>query len=230
MSEKKLIVKESSKTEFKRSWRDEYLKTVCAFANSEGGKLFIGIDDDGKTIGIENAQKLLEDIPNKVVHSLGIVVDVKRSIRNGKDVLEINIAESSVPVSYRGRYYYRSGSTVQELQGHKLREFILRKDNITWDEMAVPNADIETLNKQLILRFVKKAVSENRLHNNAEDDDVFSILEKLDLVTEKGELTRAAVMLFGNDAKKYIRTATVKIGKFGKSGADLISQDIIEGS
>jgi ATP-dependent DNA helicase RecG len=38
---------ESQNTEFKSSWRDEYLKVICAFANADGGKLIIGIDDKG---------------------------------------------------------------------------------------------------------------------------------------------------------------------------------------
>ena len=36
-------MKESQKTEFKVSWRDEYLKHICAFANTQGGSLFIGV-------------------------------------------------------------------------------------------------------------------------------------------------------------------------------------------
>ena len=37
---------ESQTVEFKQIWKDEYLKTICAFANSEGGSLYIGLDDD----------------------------------------------------------------------------------------------------------------------------------------------------------------------------------------
>lgn len=36
---------ESQSIEYKKIWRDEYLKWICAFANTEGGKLYIGIDD-----------------------------------------------------------------------------------------------------------------------------------------------------------------------------------------
>ncbi|WP_296322085.1 helix-turn-helix domain-containing protein, partial [uncultured Treponema sp.] len=38
---------ESQNIEYKKTWRDEYLKWICAFANTEGGKLYIGIDDNG---------------------------------------------------------------------------------------------------------------------------------------------------------------------------------------
>lgn len=40
-------VRETENTEFKRKWNDEYLKTLCAFANADGGKMFIGLDDEG---------------------------------------------------------------------------------------------------------------------------------------------------------------------------------------
>ena len=56
---------ESQNMEFKSNWRDEYLKVICAFANADGGKLIIGIDDKGKSIGVSNAKKLLEDVPRK---------------------------------------------------------------------------------------------------------------------------------------------------------------------
>ena len=56
---------ETQNTEYKQSWRDEYLKWICGFANAKGGKIYIGKDDTGNVIGVANAKKLLEDIPNK---------------------------------------------------------------------------------------------------------------------------------------------------------------------
>ena len=72
----KLNISESQNIEFKQSWRDEYIKWLSAFGNTDGGKLYIGVDDDGEINGIDNAKKLLEDIPNKVRDILGIMVDV----------------------------------------------------------------------------------------------------------------------------------------------------------
>lgn len=118
---------ENQYIEFKESWRDEYLKHICAFANSQGGSLFIGIKDDGTVIGIKNHKKLLEDIPNKVVQLLGIIVDIDLKQNHDKNIIEIIVLPGSIPISFHGKYFIRSGSTVQELQGQKLREFILRK-------------------------------------------------------------------------------------------------------
>lgn len=58
------VTSESQNIKFKVSWRDEYLKWICGFANANGGKLYIGIDDKGKVTGVDNHKKLLEDLPN----------------------------------------------------------------------------------------------------------------------------------------------------------------------
>lgn len=63
---------ESQNIEYKESWRDEYLKWVCGFANAQGGTIYIGIDDTGNIVGVQNVKKLLEDIPNKIQSGLGI--------------------------------------------------------------------------------------------------------------------------------------------------------------
>ena len=78
---------ENQNIEYKESWRDEYLKWVCGFANAQGGKLYIGIDDGGTICGVENAHRLSEDIPNKIVALLGIVADVNFLNQEGKLLL-----------------------------------------------------------------------------------------------------------------------------------------------
>lgn len=57
---------ESQNIEFKESWRDEYLKCICGFANAQGGMLYIGIKDNGEVCGVPDTKKLMKDIPNKV--------------------------------------------------------------------------------------------------------------------------------------------------------------------
>jgi len=79
---------EHQHVEWKESWRDEYLKWVCGFANADGGVLVIGRNDKGAAVGVENARKLLADIPNKVRDILGVMVDVNLREVSGLDTLE----------------------------------------------------------------------------------------------------------------------------------------------
>jgi ATP-dependent DNA helicase RecG len=223
-------IEENQTTEFKESWRDEYLKNICAFANSQGGDLYIGIKDDGTPVGISHSKKLMEDIPNKTIQLLGIDVDLHAEKQDGHDILRVRVHQSTVPISYHGRFYIRSGSTIQELQGEKLRNFILKKDNITWDEIGLPQARIQDIDEPVVRKFVSRAVEKNRLYAEAINDSLPSLLNKLNLIDEKGELTRAAILLFGKHPDKYFKTAIIKIGRFGESYSDLVSQDIVEGN
>jgi hypothetical protein len=63
---------ESQNIEYKSSWRDEYLKWICSFANAQGGTLYIGKDDNGDVVGVKDSKKLMEDLPNKITTILGI--------------------------------------------------------------------------------------------------------------------------------------------------------------
>jgi ATP-dependent DNA helicase RecG len=63
--------------EYKQIWKDDYLKWICGFANAQGGVLVIGRNDEGEAVGISQAGKLLEDIPNKVRDILGIMMKVQ---------------------------------------------------------------------------------------------------------------------------------------------------------
>ena len=151
-------MRESQNTEYKASWRDEYLKWVCGFANAHGGTISIGIDDKGNVVGVENAKKLLEDIPNKIRDTMGIVADVSLRKRRGKDVVEIVVKESDFPVAYRGEYHYRTGSTKQQLTGFALTQFLLHKMHLSWDgaETASRLAFGKFTFKRLALRYEEK--------------------------------------------------------------------------
>ena len=78
---------ESQNIEYKESWRDEYLKWICGFANAQGGTIFIGIDDSGNVVGVKDCKKLMEDIPNKIQAGLGIVADVNKKSKGGLDYI-----------------------------------------------------------------------------------------------------------------------------------------------
>ena len=67
---------ESRNIEFKESWRGEYPKWICGFANAQGGVLYVGVKDNGEVCGVQDAKKLMEDISDKVRDTMGILVEV----------------------------------------------------------------------------------------------------------------------------------------------------------
>ena len=220
---------ENQNIEYKRSWSDEYLKWVCGFANAQGGRIFIGIDDDKSVYGLTDSHRQMEDIPNKIVAFLGIVVDVNLHQRNGKEYLEIIVNPSNVPISYKGIFYYRSGATKQELKGAALQQFVLKKMGRSWDEIVCEGARMEHIDDEAVAYFVRKGIKAGRLPENAADDSTETILRNLDLIDDEGGLRNAAILLFGKRPSKFFACVEFKIGRF-KSESDLRNQDMITGN
>jgi ATP-dependent DNA helicase RecG len=214
---------ESQLIEYKESWRDEYLKWICGFANAQGGVLYIGKRDDGSVCGVADSKKLMEDIPNKVRDALGLIVDVDLITENGLDVIKITVEENPYPVNYKGEYHYRTGSTKQLLQGSALTNFLLRKTGKNWDSVPLENVSVEDLDKESFDIFHREAIRSGRM---SKDDLKLSnqdLLEKLNLL-DGTMLKRAAVLLFHRNPEKWITGSFVKIGFF-ETDADLRYQD-----
>ena len=202
---------ENQNIELKQSWRDEYLKWICGFANANGGTLVIGKTDDGKITKISNADRLLEDIPNKVRDILGIMVDTNlHSVKQGS-YIEIIVEPYPYPVSYKGQYHYRSGSTKQELKGAALDRFLLKKQGKHWDGVPVPYVKINDLDSDAIDLFKSRALNSKRLSNDILKEINFKLLEKLHLF-EGDYLKRAAILLFHPDPEKFVTGAFIKMG------------------
>ena len=224
------MIKEAQNIEWKESWREEYFKWICGFANAQGGTLFIGKDDDGYVKHLANAKKLLEDIPNQVRDLLGLMVDVNLHTEGGNDYLEIVVESYPFPISLRGKYHYRSGSTLQELKGTTLAKFLLQRQGKKWDSVPVPNVTASDLKNDTFDFFRKKAIKSKRLAPEDLDGTNQELLESLQLYLEDEKMVkRAAVLLFHPEPEKYITGANIKIGFF-ESDDELKFQDEVKGN
>jgi len=219
---------EQQNIEWKEKWKDEYLKWICGFANAKGGNLFIGKNDNGKVTGLDNYQKLMEDIPNKIQNYLGIICNVNLHQENEKYFIEIETEPYPYPISYKGQYHYRSGSTKQELKGIALDKFLLNKQGKCWDSVPIPNVKIEDLKQETLQLFRKKAYNSKRVNDSILKDDDKTIIENLDL-NENEYLKRAAILLFHPKPEKFITGAYIKIGYF-ETDDDLRFQNVVYGN
>lgn len=219
---------EQQNIEYKQSWHDEYLKWICGFANAIGGMIYIGIDNKGNVNHLANYAKLMEDIPNKIRNTMGIICDVQLEDKQGKKYISIKVNPYSVAVSLRGRYYYRTGSTKLELTGVELNEFLLKKAGKTWDDVIEEGATMQDIDENTITKFIKDSREKGRMPE-IKGLSSFQILEKLQL-TDGRKLKRAAIVLFGNDPNRFYPNVQVKIGRFGKDSTDLKFHEIVEGN
>ena len=219
---------EAHSLEWKSSWRDEYLKWICGFANAQGGVLVIGKNDRGEVVGVKDPLRLLEEIPNKTQSLLGIVVDVNLKSEASGEYLEIRVDPYPNPISYKGEYHYRSGSTKQVLRGAALNRFLLRKHGRNWDDAPVPGVGLSELDGRTLAEFRQRGIASNRLPSDGLNESDGDLIEMLHL--REGEyLRRAAILLFHPDPARFFASAFVKIGYF-ITETDLAYQDVIEGN
>ena len=219
---------EAQNLEWKSSWRDEYLKWICGFANAHGGVLVIGKNDRGEIVGVKNPLRLLEEIPNKTQSLLGIVVDMNLKSEESGEYLEITVDPYPNPISYKGEYHYRSGSTKQVLRGAALNRFLLRKHGRNWDDAPTLGVALSELDSRTLAEFRRRGIASDRLPPDAmnqADDDLIEMLH----LREGEYLRRAAVLLFHPDPAHFFVGAFVKIGYF-RTETDLAYQDVVEGN
>ena len=219
---------EQQNIEYKSSWHDDYLDWICGFANAQGGKIYMGKDDSGNVIGVADYKNLMEKIPNKIKNLLGITAEVNLLQEDGKHYIEIVVTPYSVPISLRGRYFYRSGSVKQELTGASLNEFLLERIGKKWDSVPVPSVQVEDLKPETFTFFKEKGIKSGRIDKTSRDDAPLQVLENLKLI-ENNLLNRAAVMLFHPDPEKFVSGAYIKVGFF-RTDSELVFQDEIHGN
>ena len=215
--------------EYKRLWKDEWLEWICGMANADGGVIYIGIKDDGEVLGVSNAKKLMEDIPNKIISKMSIYPDVRQIEKDGKDVIEIEVAPSMAAVSLDGVVYKRVGATNQILKGTALQEFYLSRPSGAWDARIIPDAKLDEIDPDAVEYLKESGIRKGRLSKESAKDSVEKVLKSLNLMTEDDKLTMAALLLFGKNPQRYCIDARFKIGRFGAGAANLIIQDLVDG-
>lgn len=223
-----MIMREDQNIEFKQSWSDLNLKSICAFANTDGGRLYVGIDDNGNIVGIQNAKARIEDIPNTIRNKLGLLVSLIARNENGKDYLEIIVPKMEQPVFFDGKVYIRVGSTNQLIEGNNLIEFILRKSTATWDAVVEPNVSIDDLDENSFRILLDDGIRNKRLTEYDRNLSRKELLEKMSLL-KNGKLTRAAILLFHPHPEYFFGGAHIKLGYFNEKN-QLRYQDELYGS
>ena len=164
-----------------------------------------------------------------VASSMGIVCDVNLGIENGLEYIVIKVEPSKVPISYHGIFHYRSGTTKQELQGPALQNFILKKMGLSWDDTECMGASLDDIDRESVDFFLHRAIKYGRMPSDSLNDNTEKILTNLNLYDTDHKLKNAAVLLFGKRPSKFFSLCDFRIGRFGRSSADLMFQDSVEG-
>lgn len=92
-------MEENVRTEFKREFSKTMLKTVVAFANTEGGDLYIGLDDDGSVVGVDDIDGIIRSVAQQIMDGIRpvptAIMDISVINMEGRDVVRVHVEEGS---------------------------------------------------------------------------------------------------------------------------------------
>lgn len=217
---------ETQNIEYKEKFSDSVLKTLCAFANTTGGKVILGISDNGVVKGVEVDNKTLRDITEKIVSKLGIHPNIEIKKKDKKRIIEIKVDKSNIPISCEGKYYERVGNTTREMRPEKLKEFFLKRTN--WDSLVLENANFNEIDEETVKLFVRMAKTKGRMTIFDENVSTFKLFEHLKLSVNR-KLINGAILLFGKDPQKYFINASLRVIKL-KNDSIIVGDRLITGN
>lgn len=106
---------ENETQDFKRTWHKGVLETIAAFANTRGGRVLIGVEDDDTVSGFKANDHDLQKIVNEIVTVLNLHPSINWIELNGVRVLEVRVPSANVLIACQGRYLTRIGNTNRDM-------------------------------------------------------------------------------------------------------------------
>ncbi|MEI6696632.1 MAG: RNA-binding domain-containing protein [Bacteroidota bacterium] len=189
-------------TEFKSAFNTSVIETLVAFANTKGGRVYIGVNDAGKMIGVslaqESVQQWTNEIKSKTEPSLMPDIDIQEI--DGKHIVIISVIEYPIkPLSVQGRYYKRLGNSNHLMNASEVSDCYLQAMQYSWDAYIRPETGLDDLDSRRIEKFIQRLNEKGRIHL---DGSNIEILRKLKLI-KKDHPTNAAMLLFAKEPLMY---------------------------
>lgn len=180
--------------EFKEKADKNLAKEFVAFANSSGGKIFIGISDNSTIKGIKITNELKSQIYNT---ARTCEPAIKIDIEDFENILIVNIPQGkSKPYSCSEGFYVRMGTNCQQLKREEIIQLAIQSKETSFDRIVNENSSLKDIDKPFFKSFVKQYIGNIPADNN--------LLESLELA--KGEhLTNADILLFSKNPNKFFK-------------------------
>lgn len=203
------MFKESENIELKLITNDKVIKTIIAFANSDGGKLYIGVDDNGKPVGVKDSDKEVLKIKDKVKDDiepdLTMFVKYKTLLIDDKEIIEVDVKKGTNPPYYialKGLrpegVYVRNGYASDHASFNAIRKMIKEADSDSFEEET-------SINQNLTFKVASETFKNKKISFNKND------MKTLKLINKNNQYTNLAYIL--SDECEYMVKTAVFDGK-----------------
>ena len=187
------MYKEDQKTELKVELTKDIKKEVVAFANSNDGTIYIGIDDNGNIIGLTNAEKDLEALSGMIREGIcsDLTLYTKIYIKNigNKDIIIVKVSEAPNKPYYltekglkSSGVYLRHGNVSVQASEEVIKKMLLESNSSSFENNISNNQDLH-------FEYLKEVF---RKHNIEINDNKF---KSLNITNLNGQYTNLGLLL-----------------------------------
>ena len=144
---------ESSRLELKEIINNDFKKEIIAFANTDGGEIYVGVAKDGTVVGVENSERDMERISSMIhdgIHPDLIPFTTIETIKiDAKQLIHVTVSRGGRPpyhLTDKGLkpsgVYVRHGVVSVPASEEMIRDMIRQSDGLTYDRVRSMNQDL----------------------------------------------------------------------------------------
>lgn len=209
---------ESTTVEQKQSTSEigEIIETVAAFANTEGGRIFIGVSPKGKISGVQIGKGTIEKLVNQISQhtdpKLHPQVTVKKI--SGKEIIIVEVRESHDHLVLAfGRPYKRVGRSTVKMTKDEYEQHILEKhkDKLQFDKDICKEAKLKDIDNRKVAAYLRLR-EKNRNISSKIKMSLSQFLVNIKAVS-RSKPANAGVLFFGKSPLKFISHAQLRLVK-----------------
>jgi len=227
---------EDTFTEFKeeKAHSDDLAAEIVAFANTEGGKILLGISDKKEVRGVSNPDKEMLRVENVSRNNCEppLTVNIEKIKINNEIVLGVYIPKGPERPyrTNRGVYYIRTSSGKRQATREELLRLYQATRSFYYDELAVPATSVDELDILYFRRFFERFF-QTRIE---EDLDLNKLLENMKILTRLDKnlvFTVGGYLLFGLNPQKELPFCKITVAKFeGNEIGEAFEKKDLEGN
>lgn len=230
---------ESATLELKKSTAQlkSACETACAFLNTDGGTILIGVTDAQKVVGQEISDKTKREIGNeltKIAPISNIEVTYIALSEPKKYVIVFHVTTDSTkkPYFYDGRAFIRVQSDTLPMPREYLHHLTMSNANSGhhWEDQIQDNVGIDDLDVDEILITLNEGVLNGRIPESYSTQDPWLALQRLGLLVDN-KITNAAIVLFGKEPEKIFPQSLLRLARFrGTTKSEFIDNKQVTGN
>ena len=228
-----LLQGENNAVEFKSTavTADSIAKEIVAFANTLGGSILIGVEDNGHVSGVNNPSQVEEWVTNicrqNVIPPLQVLIHVEKQDDLSVIHIEVPKGKDKPYQTNKNQYLVRVGSTNRTASPQELSRLFQQAGVFHFDATGVSNTSITDLNWSKLDQYFNQYNVDF-----SKETDKERLLINTDLMTPEGEVTIAGLLVFGINPQKYLYNASISFAHFDGNSLedDLLDKRVIEGT